>query len=79
MQFLDLDDLHWPAENALLAHASNALREKVKRDDQVLREMLGRWVSESEPSLALRLGSNEIIGLTRADDPTGAIVVEPKR
>lgn len=78
MQFLDLDDLHWPASNALLSHASAALKARVSRDEATLREMLGRWVSESEPCIAVRLGTGEIIGLARADDPTGTIVLTPE-
>lgn len=77
MQVFDIDDLHWPGEACLQAHVSSAIRDKVRRDDAALREMLGRWVSESEPSIAVRLGTGEIIGLTRADDPTGAIVLTP--
>lgn len=77
MHFVGLDDLAWPGEAALLPHATAALRAKVKRDDATLREMLGRWVSESEPSIAVRLGTGEIIGLTRADDPTGSVIITP--
>lgn len=77
MHVLDLDDLHWPGEASLRAHASVALRAKLRRDDATLREMLGRWVSESEPSVAFGLDTGEIIGLTRADDPTGMIVLTP--
>jgi len=50
---------------------------RVSRDEVVLREMLGRWVSESEPCLAVRQGTGEIIGLTRYGDPTGTIVLTP--
>ena len=77
MQFFDLDDLAWPGVSALRPHVSAEIRAKVQSDDAILREMLGRWVSESEPSIAVRLGSGEIIGLTRADDPTGSVLVTP--
>lgn len=77
MQFLDLDDLAWPGVSALRSHVSAAIRAKVTRDDAILREMLGRWVSESDPSIAVRLGTGEIIGLTRADDPTGSVLITP--
>lgn len=77
MQFLDLDDLAWPGVSALRPHASAALRAKVERDDAILRDMLCRWVSESEPSIAVRLETGDIIGLTRADDPTGSVIITP--
>lgn len=52
-----------------------ALLEDARRREAVLKSMLGRWVSELEPALAERQGTFEILGLTVADDPAGAIVV----
>lgn len=46
---------------------------KAKRDENTVRHLLGQWVSELEPSIAMRDG--EIIGLCVAGDPTGSIPV----
>ena len=46
---------------------------KAAADERIVRALLGRWVSEFEPSICYRNG--EVIGLAVADDPTGAIVV----
>ena len=46
---------------------------KAKRDEVTVRHLLGQWVSELEPSIAMRGG--EIIGLCVAGDPTGSIPV----
>lgn len=47
--------------------------QKAARDEKIIRALLGRWVSEFEPSVAMRNG--EVIGLCVAGDPTGAIAV----
>lgn len=77
MMVLDLDGLREPASYIFEAHVSAALYAKVQRDEVALREMLGNWVSESEPSLAVRSDTGEILGLVRADDPSGSIIVRP--
>lgn len=46
---------------------------KSKRDEDTVRRLLCQWVSELEPSIAMRDG--EIIGLCVAGDPSGSIPV----
>lgn len=48
-----------------------AAKMKMAANDVIIREMLGRWVSELEPSIAYDLDS-EIIGLTIAMAPIGS-------
>lgn len=46
---------------------------KAARDEKIIRALLGRWISEFEPSVAMRNG--EVIGLCVAGDPSGSIPV----
>lgn len=46
---------------------------KAAHDERIVRGLLGRWVSEFEPSIAMRGG--EVIGLCVAGDPSGSIPV----
>ena len=41
------------------------------QEEAAVREMLGRWVSETEPTLVYRGG--KLIGLTIADIPVGVV------
>lgn len=47
-----------------------AMRQKAAQDEQIIRDLLGRWVSELTPAVAYRNG--EIIGLCDADAPAGS-------
>jgi hypothetical protein len=47
-----------------------AMEAKTRRDEETVRRLLERWVSELEPAVAYRDG--EIIGLTIADAPLGS-------
>ena len=50
--------------------------QKARHDEAIIREMLGRWVSELEPSVCYRNG--QVLGLCMAGDPTGHMpVVSP--
>jgi hypothetical protein len=57
-----------PLQDVPLLDARDA---KTARDKCVVREMLGRWVSELEPALATNQ-RGDIIGLTMADAPVGS-------
>jgi hypothetical protein len=46
---------------------------KGARDDATLRRMLGRWVSECEPSAAYQNGN--LVGLCARDDALGRVYV----
>jgi hypothetical protein len=46
---------------------------KASQDENAIRELLGRWVSEFEPSVAYQNG--DVIGLCVADDPSGSVPV----
>ena len=46
---------------------------KAAHDERIIRHLLGQWVSEFEPSIAMRNG--EVIGLSVANDPSGSIPV----
>jgi hypothetical protein len=46
---------------------------KAKRDEAVIRRMMGQWVSELEPSVAYQHGN--VVGLCGADDPFGRVYV----
>lgn len=47
--------------------------QKARHDEAIIREMLGRWVSELEPSVCYRNG--QVMGLCMAGDPTGHMPV----
>lgn len=49
-----------------IAQAKHA---RARREEDVIRELLGRWVSEIEPAIAYHDG--EIIGICAADTPIG--------
>ncbi len=53
------------------AHLKAAVRRKLARDEQIIRELLGRWVSELEPCVAYD-PDFEIIGLCPANAPLGS-------
>ena len=56
----------------LLTEGVNFLMEaKIRADEEVIRELLGRWVSELEPSIA-RDRTGRILGLVPADTPIGS-------
>lgn len=46
---------------------------QAKRDDVVIRHMLGMWVSEIEPSVAYQHGN--VVGLCGVDDALGRVYV----
>lgn len=46
---------------------------KTAHDERIIRHLLGLWVSEFEPAIAMRNG--EVIGLAVAGDPSGSIPV----
>lgn len=48
-------------------------RAKAARDEEIVRELLGHWVSELDPAIAYQNG--EVIGLCLADDWRGTILV----
>ena len=48
-----------------------ALAAKLASDEQIVRDLLGRWVSELEPALVYHRG--EIVGLCAADAPLHAV------
>jgi hypothetical protein len=78
MEFLTslaLDELSMNRE-ALDKIASAAILRRARRNDDAIREMLGRWISELEPSVAVdQCGS--VIGLCVSDDTRGTIVLRP--
>ncbi len=51
-------------------HYRKLLAARMARDEQLIRSLLERWVSELEPAIAYRNG--EIIGLTPANAPLGS-------
>lgn len=52
------------------SYLDQAVAQKTASNENIIRELLGRWVSELEPAVAYRNG--EIIGLTIADAPIGS-------
>lgn len=61
---------------ALVAMVRQAQADMATRREAIVRELLGRWVSELEPAVAIDQASGAIIGLAVAGDPSGRIVVE---
>ena len=62
-----------PAVASVADAARTLYRNRSAAEERVIRDLLGRWVSEFEPSIAMRDG--EIIGLCVAGDPSGSIPV----
>lgn len=54
---------------ALNAAVQRAMREKMAADEIKIRNLLGKWVSELEPSIVYH--NNEIIGLCDAKTEIG--------
>ncbi len=75
MQIIELDCLtmEWGWFEAI---KRRHLREQCRVNDARLRRLLGAWVSESEPAACFDWDNN-LIGLCRAEDPTGSIVLRP--
>ncbi len=50
-----------------------ACEEHAQAEEQLLKHMLGQWVSELEPSILRHIRTGKIIGLTIADIPIGTV------
>jgi len=55
--------------------ADGYARAWAREQDAVVREMLGRWVSEFEPCLIVR--NTHVVGLSMVGDPEGRVIVRP--
>lgn len=57
------DRLELPSIDSKVMEAQRAI---ARYDEAELRDMFGQWQSESEPSICVRVGTHEIIGLSMA-------------
>jgi len=74
MHLVDLDCLDWRHADELSALVRRSIKEQWSINETKIRSMLGRWVSETEPSIVFDW-ENNVIGLCRADDPQATIIV----
>lgn len=68
------DEPDWAADPPRMMHAERVwcvMREKARRDNEIIKEMLGRWVSEIEPTIGYR--GSQVIGLVVG----GVVMLEP--
>lgn len=54
------------------------VREQAKKNDDCIRSLLGRWVSELEPTVCFNC-FGDVVGLAWAEDPQAAIVVAAEK
>lgn len=59
--------------NPLQSSFEVLLREQTVRREAIIKDLLGRWVSELEPVLICRARDGEILGLGVAGDFTATI------
>ncbi len=71
--FIDLDDDYSVARDL----ATGYERAWARRQDAIVREMLGRWVSEIEPCIIVC--DTHVVGLGMAGDPAAQIIVRPTK
>lgn len=52
----------------------------MREQEQTIRDLLGKWVSEMEPTIIYGAGlPMQIKGIGIADDPTGAVIIENQK